>query len=210
VAGNVALGGVAGVVNVLNLLQGATDPDGATEVKDAVLTGWPVELGPQPTPASGTISFTPAAIGNYTVNYQVVDATGLVSDNIGAATLTVIGAETITIAAAEYRADKRRWTVTGTDTVRAGQKLTIAYANGTLKTGEVCDGTATIAACVVNASVAVDGLGAWTYDAAIAANSAQDPRGTQWLTTATRPTQVRVFSSAPALGGARNAGILFR
>jgi hypothetical protein len=211
VAGTATIGGVVGRVNVMNLLQGATDPDGNAEVKDAVITGWPVELGPQPTPVNGSISFTPTVMGNYAVNYQVADTAGALSNNIGTGTITVIAAEDIAIGGADYRADKRRWTVTGTDTVRANQKLTIAYANGTLRsTGQVCDGTDAIPACVIVSNVAVDGLGAWTYDAAIVANSAQDPRGTQWLTTATRPTQIRVFSSAPVLGGSRNAGILFR
>jgi hypothetical protein len=207
VAANQTIGGVVGKVNVMNLLAGATDPDGNTDVKDAVITGWPVEFGPQPTPVNGVISFTPGALGNYTVNYQVTDAAGLVSDNIGAGTMTVIAAEDIQYATSDYRPAKLRWTVTGTDTVRAGQKLTIAYANGTLKTGQVCDGTDAIPACVITANVPVDGTGSWAYDAVIAANSPQDPRGTQWTT---RPTSIRTFSSQPVLGGARNAGIVIR
>ena len=210
VAASQTIGGVAGRVNVMNLIAGATDPDAPLDVKDAVITGWPVELGPQPTPVNGAISFTPSAIGNYVVNYQVVDATGLLSDNIGAGTVTVIAAENIQIGVSEYRPTKLRWTVTGTDTVRAGQKLTIAFANGTLTTGQVCDGTDAIPACVISNSVAVDGTGTWTYDQVITGSSQQDPRGTQWLTTATRPTNLRVFSSQPNLGGSRTAGILLR
>lgn len=95
----------------MNLLQGATDRDGNTDLEDAVITGWPVDLGPKPTPLNRVISFTPTAPGNYTVNYQVTDALGLLSDNIGAGTITVIGAQDIAIGGAEYRArrGRRRW-----------------------------------------------------------------------------------------------------
>jgi VCBS repeat-containing protein len=205
VSGSSTIGAVMGRTNVLNLLAGATDPDGNADVKDAVITVWPPSLGVQPTPANGVISFQPTALGNFVVNYQVKDAAGLLSGNTGAGTVTVIAAETITVPRADYR--RGRWTVSGTDTVRANQQLTVAYLDGTLRaTGQVCDGTATIPACVVG-TTNVDGAGAFLLDFT-GATGVKDPTATaSWSTL---PRNVRVFSSNPVLGGAQNAGIVIR
>jgi hypothetical protein len=206
VAANQTINGVVARNNLMNLLQGATDPDGAGDLVDAVLTTWPAELGPQPTPAAGRITFAPSALGNYTFNYQVKDATGLLSNNTATGTVTVIAAEDIQLPTAEYRPSKLRWTVGGTDTVRAGQTITIAYANGTSRNGEICNGTDAIPACVVGTAT-VDGTGAFTFDQIVTSNSSRDPRGTYWPT---RPTSIRAFSSTPVLGGARTATIVIR
>ncbi|GAB3775038.1 hypothetical protein GCM10028796_50430 [Ramlibacter monticola] len=208
VAGNQTINGVVAKTNVMNLLLGATDPDGATDVKDAVLTTWPAQLGPQPTPVNGSISFSPNATGNFTFGYQVKDAAGLLSDNTATGTVTVVAAEDIQFTVQDYRAAKLRWTVGGTDLVRAGQRITIAYANGTSRNGEICNGTDAIPACVVGTAV-VDGTGAWLFDQIIAGGSTQDPRGSYWPTNS-RPTSIRAFSSAPVLGGSRTTAITFR
>jgi hypothetical protein len=204
VSGSSTIGAVQGRTNVLNLLTGATDPDGNTDVKDAVITTWPASLGVQPTPANGAISFQPTALGNFVVNYRVKDAAGLLSGNTGSGTVTVIASEAIQVTRADFRRNAARWTIVGSDTVRANQQLTIAYADGTLRsTGQVCNGTATIPACVVGTAT-VDGAGAWTYDVP-GVTGAQDPTNTTiWSSV---PRNIRAFSSAPVLGGAGNLGI---
>jgi hypothetical protein len=203
VAANQSINGVVGFAGTMNLLLGATDPDGNADVKDAVITTWPAGLGAQPTPVNGVISFTPAAATNYTFNYVVKDAAGVLSNNVGTGTVTALASESISLATrVDYTAGKQRWVISGTDTVRAGQEITIVYTNGTSRVGENCATSpqnAPIPACVV-AKVKVDGAGLITFDQIVTANSAQDPRGTYWNTNA-RPTSVKAFSSAPVLGG---------
>jgi hypothetical protein len=201
VAANQTIGGVVGRTGTINLLLGATDPDGAADVKDAVITTWPAQLGPQPTPVNGVATFTPAATGNFSFSFLVKDAAGVLSNNTATATVTAIANETISFAAGktDYTVNKQRWVVTGTDTVRAGQEITIVYTNGISRAGENCGaaGSEAIPACVIGKAT-VDGTGTFTLDQVATANSSQDPRGSYW---STRPTSLRAFSSKPVLGG---------
>ena len=124
VAANTTLRAVSGVANTLNLLTGATDPDGVADIKNAVITNWPVELGPQPVPVGGTIKFTPVATtGNFSIGYKVVDAAGLQSANTAAGAVTVVAGETITLTRVQWEAGKGRWRVDGTDTIQASQTI---------------------------------------------------------------------------------------
>jgi hypothetical protein len=200
--------------NTLNLLTGATDPDGANDIKNAVITSWPAQLGPQPVPANGVISYTPNTTGSYTVSYQVKDAAGVVSSNTGAATVAVLAAENIAYTKQDYKVGKQggatsaRWTVSGTDTVREGQTLTIVYGDGKLKsTGQICNGTAAIPACVIGSAV-VDGTGVWLFDLVTSPGGTLDP--TDANTWSTLPRNLRTFSSSPVLGGSQPAGIVLR
>jgi hypothetical protein len=214
VAGNQAAGAVNLRTNTLNLLTGATDPDGANDIKNAVITSWPAQLGPQPVPANGVISYTPNTTGSYTVSYQVRDAAGVVSSNTGAATVAVLAAENIAYTKQDYKVGKQggatsaRWTVSGTDTVREGQTLTIVYGDGKLKsTGQICNGTAAIPACVIGSAV-VDGTGVWLFDLVTSPGGTLDP--TDANTWSTLPRNIRTFSSSPVLGGSQPAGIVLR
>jgi hypothetical protein len=211
VAASQTINGVAGRTGTINLLLGATDPDGATDVKDAVLTTWPAELGPQPTPVNGVISFTPAATGNFSFNFLVQDAAGAQSANTALGTITSVASESITFqgGSTQYTINKNRWIVQGTDTVRARQEISIVYTNGIARTGENCGvaGSENLPACVVG-RVTLDGTGTFLFDQIISANSSQDPRGTFW---STRPTNIRAFSSKPVLGGSTaSTGIFFK
>jgi VCBS repeat-containing protein len=205
VAASVQVNAVVNKLNVINLLSGATDPDGAADVKNAVITSWPVELGPQPTPVNGVVNFTPTASGPYPISYQVIDAAGATSANVGVVSAVVVPSESLTIPNVRFVRKSARWTMDGTDTVRAGQTLTIAYTNGTVRsTGQVCDGTAAIPACVV-ATTNVTGTGTWAVDFVAPGGSPVNPTNTQaWLVS---PTSVRVFSSSPELGGSATNGI---
>jgi hypothetical protein len=215
VAGNTTIGAVNGKANVLNLLQASSDPDGAADLADASIVTWPAQLGPKPIPVAGVITYTPTATGNFAIGFRAVDKAGALSANTATATATVIGAETITYTRQDFKGAgnvggnaSTRWTVTGTDTVREFQTVTIAYANGTIRgTGQVCNGTATVPACVVGTAV-VDNTGTWTFDQVFAPGGAKDPTDTTfWSST---PTSIRTFSSSPVLGGAATISIVFR
>jgi VCBS repeat-containing protein len=211
VAANQTIGAVTGRAETMNLLAGATDPDGPADVKDAVLTTWPAQLGVQPTPVNGVISFTPAATGNFTFNFSVKDSAGVLSANVATGTVTAIANETISFIKTDYTVSKKRWVVTGTDTVRANQELSIVYSNGVTTSGQNCGaalvGGVPLAACVLG-KVTIDAAGAFLFDFAATTNGVQDPRGNQW---STRPTNIRAFSSAPVLGGTTaSTAITFR
>lgn len=208
VAGTQSVGAVNAKVNVLNLLTGSTDLDGNSDVKEAVITSWPAQLGPQPVPSLGVISYTPksAASGPFTINYQVRDAAGAVSSNTGAATVTVLAAENIAAPVNKFTIKTGRWVVTTTDTVRANQTVTIAYLDGTIRaTGQTCNGTATIPECVLGTTT-VSAAGAILFDQT-GFTGLGDPTSTLWSVA---PKNLRVFSSSPNLGGAGVAGFTTR
>jgi len=215
VAGNTTLSAVVSRSNAMNLISTSTDPDGNADVKNAVITSWPAQLGAQPLPANGVIAFTPTATGNFTFNYQVRDAAGLASANTATGTVTVVGSESIVYTKQIFKGAgnvgggaSTRWTVTGTDTVRGGQILTIAYADGQLRaTGQSCNGSAAIAACVVG-TAQVDATGTWTFDQVGTPGGAKDPTDT--ATWSVQPKNIRTFSSSPVPGGGQNIGISFK
>ena len=214
VAGNVSANAVVSRLNQANLLTTSTDPDGNADVKDAVIVSWPAQLGPQPVPANGVINFTPSSTGNFSVTYRVKDAAGALSANTATAAIAVIGSESISYTKDIFTRGNQggnasaRWTVSGTDTVREGQTITIAYNNGTLRaTGQSCNGTATVAACVVGTAV-VDATGAWLYDKVLAPGGATDPTDT--TTWSSLPSQTKAFSSSPVLGGSNVSGITLK
>ncbi len=207
VAGNVALGAVNAKSNVANLISASTDPDGNGDVKDAVIVTWPTQLGPKPTPVNGTIVYTPTSTGNFNITFQAKDVAGALSQNTATAAVSVIAAETIVYTKNQFTKAQGRWTVTGTDTVREGQTITVAYADGTLRAGGTCNGTATIPSCVVGTAV-VDGTGAWSFDHLFAPGGAIDPTDT--ATWSTLPRNIKSFSSSPVLGGSANIGIVLK
>jgi hypothetical protein len=95
--------------------------------------------------------------------------------------------------------------VSGTDSVHAGQTMTVVYADGKQRSGVICNGTATSPSCVLGTAV-VDTTGAWLFDRIITAGTAQDPTSTTiWSKT---PTSVKVYSSSPVLGGSATAAIV--
>ena len=69
----------------MNLISASTDPDGNADVKNASIVTWPAQLGPQPVPVNGVITFTPTATGNFTVTFQAIDAAGALSANTATA-----------------------------------------------------------------------------------------------------------------------------
>jgi Big-like domain-containing protein len=214
---NDTAGAVVGKVNSVNVLANDIDPDGATDLTTglakAVIVTWPAGLGAKPTPTNGIVTFTPTSTGSLTFTYRAMDAAGALSANTASVTVTVAGSEAIIIAKAIYKQGNQgggasaRWTVSGTDSVREGQTLTVVYNNGTLTAaqgGGSCNGTTTNPKCVIGTTV-VDALGNYVLDFVTTPGGPLDPTDTTaW---ATKPNQVKVFSTAPALGGSQTASI---
>jgi hypothetical protein len=216
VAGNTTIVAVSARTNVMNLILNSTDPDGNADVRNASIVTWPTQLGARPTPVNGVVSFTPTTTGNFSVTYRAVDAAGALSANTATGTVTVIAAETIGYTKNQFTAAgniggnaSTRWTVTGTDTVRQGQTLTIAYADGVLTGGRgTCNGTAANPLCVVGTAVVDLATGNWTFDQVGTQGGPKDP--TDAATWSTLPRNIRTFSSSPVLGGSQNIGILVK
>jgi len=211
---NDTLGGRVGVANSFNLIANDLDLDGATDLADAQIVSWAPQLGTQPVPAAGVVSFTPTQTGTFTFTYRAVDKAGAVSANTATVTVNVAAAEAILVAKSLYLPGKKggssRWTVQGTDSVFQGQVLSIVYTNGTFTAaagGGSCNGSGTNPKCVVGTAV-VDSLGNSLYDQVLPLGGPSDPTDT--ATWASAPTTVRVFSSSPVLGGSQTSVITFR
>jgi hypothetical protein len=195
---NSSAGAVLNKPATLNLMASSSDPDGPADLKDAVIVSWPAQLGARPTPVDGSISFTPTTAGTFSIIYQVKDAAGALSPNTATAPVTVSLSEGIAFTKTDFVAAQTRWTLAGTDTVRAGQTLTLVYGDGKPRGDVACNGTATSASCVIG-TAAVGPTGAWTLDRIVTAGSSLDPLSTGYWQKL--PTTVKAFSSAPALGG---------
>jgi hypothetical protein len=161
--------------STFNVLANDTDVDGQADLATAAnitfLTG---PATPTITAgANGAVSFTTNTAGIYSFSYQAQDQGGLTS---AAATVTVnvAGSETVTIQQATFRTTARRWIVSGTDSIRAGQTLTIRYDNGS-------------AAGTAIGSAVVDATGAWNFDVR-GVSGILDPR-------TTGATRIRITSS---------------
>jgi hypothetical protein len=139
---------------VLNVLANDTDPDGFADLKEARFVGflsWPdgatrsVQSGPQ-------LTFSADTPGMYTFLYEAVDTAGAISAP-AQVTVNVAPSEIITIARAEYRTRPQRLRVDGTDSLPAGQTLTIYYVANTGETITPAAGT-----------TVVSSNGSWTLD----------------------------------------------
>jgi hypothetical protein len=155
VAVNDTANAVANTTATLTVLANDTDPDGAADLRNAVLVAPPAAGATVTGGTGGAFSFTATTAGNYTFTYRAQDAAGALSANAATVTVQVAAAETINIALAEFRTGGSRWRVNGTDSVAAGQTLNIA----------VIQPTGTL---VPLGSAVVDGAGAWAFDQVVA------------------------------------------
>jgi hypothetical protein len=205
VAGNTVSGAVVQKQNLMNLIATSTDPDGNGDVKEAVILTWPPQLGAQPTPVNGVITYSPTATGGYSFTYQVKDVAGALSANTGTASVTVAVGEIITFGKHNYTQNKNRWTVDGTDNIVQGQTINVVYENGVMKNGTVCNGTL-VPACLIGTSP-VDGLGAWGFDKLNQTGTLNPKDSNVWQV---QPTFIRAFSTKPELGGIASIDIFFK
>ncbi|HET9653636.1 MAG TPA: Ig-like domain-containing protein, partial [Usitatibacter sp.] len=211
-------GAVVGRANSFNVIANDTDPDGAAAITNAQIVSWPPQLGVQPVPTNGVVNFTPTSTGTFSFTYQTVSVSGLLSQNIGTVSVVVSGSEAITIQKADFTAAgnfggnlTQKWVVQGADSVKEGQTLTIVYNNGTLNAangGGSCNGTATNPKCVIGTAVVDTTLGTYLLQQLQPPGGPTDPTDT--TTWATKPSQIKVFSSSPVLGGSNTASITLR
>lgn len=191
----------SGPVNVslaINVLANDTDPDGAADLAAAQIVTAPGG-GATATVAGGVVTFRATTAGSYTFSYRAVDAAGAVSAPV-TVTVNVVGNETLTIIRAEFIQSTLRWRVEGTSTLRAGQTITIAYDNGSLRPLG-----SSLAGFVIGTAV-VDGAGAWALDLRLtSASDARNPAATGLFVI--RPNRIRVTSP---LGGFATAAIALR
>jgi hypothetical protein len=100
-----------------------------------------------------------------------------------------------------------RWTVSGADTVKEGQTLSIGYNNGVSRTGVNCGTTPANPTCLIGTAV-VDGAGNYLFDKVGTPGGLLDPNDA--VTWPTKPSTIRVYSSSPVLGGLNTIGISFK
>jgi len=180
------------------VLANDTDADGAADLVSAEIASAPA-AATATVGAGGVITFQAAAAGTYTFIYRAIDGAGARSA-AATVTVTVTGNETITISRADFIRSSLRWRVTGTSTVLAGQTITIAYDNGTLRPL----GTS-LAGFVIGTAV-VDATGVWDLDLRL--TSPTDARNPDALNTfVIRPNRIRATSP---LGGRATAPIALK
>ncbi len=201
---SVAVGGSV----LINVLANDTGNGDTLNLASVTIGTQPTRGTATPNPANGFITYTPNGTtpSTDTFTYAVSNTNGNLS-NFATVTVTVTAPETLTVALAEYRQLSRRWRVSGTSTVRAGQTITITYANGTMRNAQLVNGVSTTNATgyVIRTAV-VDALGNWAVDFILPSNLGianptntgnNTPTGSFWTSP---PRNVRVTSSFP--GGA--------
>jgi hypothetical protein len=108
------------------------------------------------------------------------------SGNVATATVVVANTETITFVRSDFIGNKLRWRIDGTDTVLAGQTMTVTYNNGTRSNGTSLVGT-------VIGTATIDPTGAWIVDLVVGTNDIRNMSNGALF--GVRPTQVKVTSS---------------
>ncbi len=165
-----------GVATALpNLLDNDIDADGRADLVAAVNIVAPANVTVTGG-AGGVVTFTAASAGTYTFTYQAQDSAGVISVNAATVTVQVIGSDTVDVASALFRNDKKRWVVAGTSNV-PNQTITLTYVDGSA------------AGHAIAVDLPVDAAGAFTLDIR-GVTGLDDP-----TTLAVRPTQLRGTSS---------------
>ncbi len=208
----------------VSVLGNDTDPDGAADLAAAVIQSVPA-AGATITCnggaaavvgtvcAGGTIAFTGSGGGSvYTFSYRARDVSGALSANTATVTMTVNATEAIVVQKSIFTSKTWRWTVAGTDSLIAGQTLTVTYditTPPTFKVNGVCTAM-TAATNPVIGTATVDALGNWTYDVLGTSAGTVNPTNTGSNGTGfwcTPPKQVKVTSP---LGGTATTNITLK
>jgi hypothetical protein len=134
---NDSFSAVNGVAIALNVLANDIDPDGVADLATVQIVTPPVGATAV-VGAGGVVTFTGAS-GSYTFTYRAVDQAGVVSGNVATATVVVANAETIAFVRSDFIGNKLRWRIDGTDTLHAGQTITVSFNNGTRANGTSLD-----------------------------------------------------------------------
>jgi hypothetical protein len=190
-----AVNAVAGQVSTLNVVANDTDVDGATDIKAVVIVTPPVGATAVVDATGLAVTFTAQTAGSYGFTYQVRDGAGVLSNTV-TVSVTVNGAETVTVSRADFIRSKLRWRVDGTAAPIAGQTITVTYANGTLTGG------ASATSCVLGTAL-VDAAGAWTLDRPLTTAESTTCLNPQANAFSARPTSVKGTSSLTGAAGTR-------
>lgn len=177
---------VRNVATQLAVLANDIDPDGAQDLKNAIITAPPTPAGATATVAGGIVMFTATSAGTYTFRYRAVDAAGVQSGNEATVTVVVADAEAIAFVRSNFIANKLRWRIDGTDTILAGQTITVTYDNGTRTNGTSLKG-------FVIGTAVVDPTGAWSVDLIVGTDDLRNVGNASPF--GVRPTTVRATSS---------------
>ncbi len=206
----------------INVLANDTDPDGQTDLANAVIvtvpaTGATITCNNGVAATVGTvctgglITFTPTVQGTFTFTYRAQDKALAQSANTATVTVTVNATEAIVVTKSQYVVSKNRWVVSGTDSVIAGQTLAIAYAaganGGTYKVNGVCSGSA---AGTMIGSATVDPLGNWIFDVIMTSAGVLNPSNTGGNSTGFWCTPPKQLTITSPLGGTATANITLK
>jgi Bacterial Ig domain len=187
--------GVVGVALAIPVLANDIDPDGAADLATAIIVTPPAGGATAVVSAGGVVTFTAPAAGTYSFTYRAVDQSNVQSGNTATVTVTVQANEVVAFVRADFVANKLRWRIDGTDTIHAGQTITVSYDNGTAKNGAPLAGT------VIGTAV-VDPTGVWAVDVTVATTDIRDVANGALF--ASRPTRVRATSSLSGAATATN------
>src|SRR5262245_5157758 len=132
---------VVGVPLAISVLANDLDPDGAADLANAVIVTPPAGGATAVVGAAGVVTFTAPAAGTYSFTYRAIDQSGVQSGNTATVTVTVQANEVVAFVRADFIGNKLRWRIDGTDTIHAGQTITVTYDNGTAKNGTPLTGT---------------------------------------------------------------------
>jgi hypothetical protein len=193
VAADDAAQGTVGAATVINLFANDTDPDGALDLRTALVTQTSTIPGVVWSVAGGVLTLT-GPVGTHTFTYQAQDA-ALATSNVATVTVTLISTEQVTIIRAEYIANKQRWRVEGTTDILTAHNVFISFADGVRADGTSAAGT------LVGTAQAVGGL--WALDLTLAGGN--DPRVPTSPVYIVRPT--RVYAST---AGGLSPAIVFQ
>ena len=208
----------------INVLANDTDLDGAADLAAAVIRSLPaagatitcnggVAATVGMVCAGGNITFTGSGGGNvYSFTYQAQDLSGALSANTATVTVTVNAVEAIVISKSIFTSKTWRWTVTGTESLIAGQTLVINYdltSPPTYKVNGVCTAM-TAATNPVIGTATVDALGNWSFDTSVTSAGAINPTNTGSNGTGFWCSPPKAVLVTSPLGATKSSNIQFK
>jgi hypothetical protein len=186
---------VVSVPLAISVLANDLDPDGAADLANVLIVTPPAGGATAVVGAGGVVTFTAPAAGTYSFTYRAIDRSAVQSGNTATVTVTVLANELVAFVRADFIGNKLRWRIDGTDSVHAGQTITVTYDNGTAKNGTPLAGT------VIGTAV-VDPTGLWTVDLIVGTTDIRNVANGTLFTS--RPTRVRATSSLSGAATATN------
>ena len=129
VAANDTANGIANLPLSINVLGNDTDPDGATDLANALLVTPPSANATVTGGTGGAFTLTATTAGTYSFTYRALDRSEASSANTATVSVQVAAAETLAISRAEYTRSKSQLRVQGTVSPAASQTVRLEYTN---------------------------------------------------------------------------------